>query len=75
MSALTEGTVIVEASNTSGTRIQARAALAQGRRLFILDSCFKDPTLSWPHGFAELGAVRVREYPDIREHLGHPTAD
>lgn len=39
MSALTEATIIVEASETSGTLIQARAALQQGRELFILDNC------------------------------------
>ena len=39
MSALTEATIIVEAGETSGTLIQARAALQQGRKLFILDSC------------------------------------
>ena len=32
MSALTEATIIVEAGETSGTLIQARAALHQGRR-------------------------------------------
>jgi len=41
MSALTEATIIVEASDTSGTLTQARAALQQGRKLFILDSCFE----------------------------------
>jgi DNA processing protein len=40
MSALTEATIIVEAGETSGTLILARAALQQGRKLFILDSCF-----------------------------------
>ena len=40
MSALTEATIIVEASDTSGALIQARAALMQGRKLFVLDSCF-----------------------------------
>ena len=38
MSALTEATVIVEAGETSGTRIHANAALEQGRKLFILES-------------------------------------
>jgi DNA processing protein len=42
MSALTEVTVIVEASETPGTLIQARAALWQHRKLFILDSRFRD---------------------------------
>ena len=69
MSALTEGTIIVEASNTSGTLTQARAALAQGRKLLILNSCFGNPELTWPYEFAEKGAVRVREYEQIRDAL------
>ncbi|MCP5348410.1 MAG: DNA-processing protein DprA [Gammaproteobacteria bacterium] len=66
MSALTEATIIVEAGETSGTLIQARAALEQGRKLFILDSCFKNKNLTWPARFAEKGAIRVRDYDDIR---------
>jgi DNA processing protein len=53
MSALSEATVIVEASDTSGTLTQARAALKQGRKLFILDSCFDNPNISWPKRFEE----------------------
>src|SRR5262249_10559519 len=49
MSALTEATVIVEASETSGTLTQARAALHQGRKLFILDSCFERADITWPN--------------------------
>ena len=69
MSALTEATIIVEAGETSGTLIQARAALQQGRKLFILDSGFKNKALTWPQRFAEKGAVRVTDYDDIKEHL------
>ena len=69
MSALTEATIIVEAGETSGTLIQARAALQQGRKLFILDSCFRDPRLTWPARLAEKGAIRVAEYDDIRQVL------
>lgn len=69
MSALTEATVIVEAGNTSGTLIQARHALQQGRKLFILDSCFRKPELSWPAKFLERGAVRVSDFDEIRAHL------
>jgi DNA processing protein len=65
MSALSEGTIIVEAGETSGTLTQARAALHQGRKLFILDSCFQRPDLTWPARFEALGAVRVREMDDI----------
>lgn len=46
MSALTEATIIVEAGETSGTLVQARAALRQGRMLFVPDSCFRNPDLT-----------------------------
>ena len=69
MSALTEATIIIEAGETSGTLIQARAAIRQGRKLFILDSCFRDSRLGWPEKFAREGAVRVRDYDDVQEHL------
>lgn len=70
MSALTEATVIVEAGETSGTLTQARAALHQGRKLFILDSCFTKPNLTWPAKFAGEGAIRVRTIDDIWAALG-----
>ena len=70
MSALTEATLIVEAGETSGTLIQARAALQQGRKLFIFNSCFENKRLTWPARYAKQGAIRVMEYADIRQHLG-----
>jgi DNA processing protein len=70
MSALSEATVIVEAGDTSGTLTQARAALKQKRKLFILDSCFNVPGLKWPHTYLEKGAIRVRDYKEIQFHLG-----
>jgi len=69
MSALTQATIIVEASDTSGTLVQARAALQQGRKLFILESCFNNPNISWPHRFEKQGAYRVKEYEDIKRVL------
>ncbi len=69
MSALTEATIIVEAGETSGTLVQARHALKQKKKLFILDSNFHNPALTWPHRFEEMGAVRVRDYEEIQEHL------
>jgi DNA processing protein len=69
MSALTVGTIIVEAGETSGTLIQARAALKQKRKLFILDSCFRSSALTWPARLEEQGAVRVRDYGEIRAAL------
>ncbi|AJQ92297.1 DNA-processing protein DprA [Gynuella sunshinyii] len=69
MSALCLGTIIVEASDTSGTLYQARAALAQGRKLFILDSCFKNKNISWPEKYLKKGVIRVRDYEDVRQGL------
>jgi DNA processing protein len=69
MSALTEATVIVEASESSGTLYQARAALAQGRKLFVMDNCFKNSSLTWPKKFLEKGAIRVKNYADVAAHL------
>lgn len=70
MSALTEGTIIVEAGNTSGTLTQARAALHQGRKLFILDNCFQRTDITWPARFEAEGAVRVKAPDDIWRALG-----
>ena len=72
MSALTEATIIVEAGETSGTLIQGRAAIRQRRKLFVLDSCFGNPQLTWPTNLEAKGAIRVRDYDDIRNNL--PTA-
>lgn len=73
MAALTQATIIIEAGETSGTLVQARHALKQGRKLFILESNFKNPALTWPAKFEEQGAIRVHEYEDIRAHLAKPS--
>jgi DNA processing protein len=69
MSALTKATVIVEAGETSGTLVQAREALRQKRKLFIMNSCFERPDLTWPRRFEEQGAIRVYNYDDVRREL------
>ena len=69
MSAITQATVIIEASETSGTLIQAKAALHQNRKLFILQSCFENDKITWPQRFEKLGAIRVRTYEDIKNNL------
>ena len=68
MSAMSLATVIVEAGETSGTLVQARAALKQGRQLFILESCFHKG-LAWPEKLLAKGAIRVKEYAELKEQL------
>jgi DNA processing protein len=69
MAALSVATVIVEAGEHSGTLTQARAALHQGKKLFILDNCFHNNQITWPSHFEDEGAIRVKNYEDIRKHL------
>lgn len=71
MSALTDASIIVEIGESNGTYIQSKAALDQGRPLFLLNNCFKKKGISWPARFAECGAVRVYEYEDIRKRIAH----
>lgn len=67
--AVTDATIIIEAGETSGTLVQAQHALKQGRKLFILESNFRNSELKWPRAYEERGAIRVAEYDDIRRHL------
>ena len=67
MSAVSLATVIVEASETSGTRSQAQAAIYQKRKLFILEDCFKQA--KWPTTFLAKGAIRVKNAQDLLSEL------
>ncbi len=69
MSAISGGTVIVEAGETSGSLTQARAALQQGRKLFILNSCFENEKITWPAYYEKKGAIRVYDISDILDNL------
>jgi DNA processing protein len=61
MSGLALGTVIVEASARSGTRVQARAALAHGRPVFLLRALLGQ---EWARELARRPGVHVIEEPD-----------
>ena len=65
MSAISDATIIVEATDKSGTLIQAKAALEQGRKLFILQNNFENKNVTWPEKFERLGAIRVSNMNDI----------
>ena len=66
---MTEATLIIEAGETSGTLIQARAALDQKRKLLIWEDCFVNKGITWPQRFVEKGAIRVGSYEDIQKAL------
>jgi DNA processing protein len=58
MSGLTLGSVIVEASQHSGTRIQARHALAQGRTIVLMAPVLRN---DWAQELATQPGVRVAD--------------
>jgi DNA processing protein len=61
MSGLALGTILVEASQTSGARIQARLALAHGRPLFVAKSLLDQ---AWGQTLAARPGTTVFEGPD-----------
>lgn len=71
MAAVTDGSVIIEASDSSGTLHQAAECQRLGRWLFILQSVFDDPSLTWPKSFAKYERTRVISSPqDVLDALG-----
>lgn len=63
MAALTDASIIVEASDTSGTLHQAKECVRLGRWLFIMRSVVEDDRLSWPARFLTEPKVRVLAEP------------
>lgn len=61
MSGLARGTIVVEASRTSGARIQARRALAHGRPVFLADTLL---TERWARELAARPGTSVFDSPD-----------
>ncbi len=75
MSGVALATVVVEASHTSGARIQARQALAQGRPVFLVDSLLRQ---EWARELARRPGTHVvgsaAEITAIVERLTAPDA-
>lgn len=59
MAAISDATVIIEASDTSGTLHQAAECLRLGRPLFIAKSVVDDPTTTWTQRFVGKHGVHV----------------
>jgi DNA processing protein len=70
MSGLAQGTAVIEASTTSGAKMQARIAIEHGKRLFLLRSLVTDQP--WARGYLERGAVEVDDVENVLAHLAAP---
>jgi DNA processing protein len=65
MSGLSLGTVVVEASETSGALIQAKRCVEQGRKLFIPHSALINSSISWPRKLVDKGAIVFRTIDEL----------
>lgn len=67
MSGIGQGSVVVEASHTSGAKMQARLALAHGKHVFLVRSLVTDQP--WARQYLERGAIEVTSVDDVLERL------
>jgi DNA processing protein len=71
MSGIAQGTVVIEASSTSGAKMQARLALEHGKKVFLLRSLTEDQP--WARKYVETrGAMMVDDVDDIAGALADP---
>jgi DNA processing protein len=70
-SGLSQGTVVIEASRTSGAKMQARLALDHGKRVFLVKSLVTDQ--QWAKDYvAKRGAIEVRSVDEVVRLLAAP---
>jgi|ERR1043166_2258542 DNA processing protein len=71
MAAISDGTAIVEAGETSGTLHQAAECVRLGRWLFICKNVVENPDIQWPTRFVEYNrCVTLHSTPDILRAIG-----
>lgn len=70
MSGISQGTAVIEATSTSGAKMQARLALEQGKRVFLMASLVTRE--SWAQRYLERGAVEVTSVDDVLRWLRSP---
>ena len=59
MALISHATIIVEATEKSGSLHQGWEALRLGRPLFVLERLMNDPALTWPKELAHYGALSL----------------
>ncbi len=70
-SGISQGTVVVEATATSGAKMQARLALEHGKRVWLLKSLVAQQ--AWAQGYvAKRGAIEVGTVDEVVDDLVDP---
>lgn len=71
MSGIAQGTVVIEASSTSGAKMQARLALDHGKKVFLIKSLTEHQ--EWARSYVEnRGAIQVEDVTDVVAKLAPP---
>jgi len=65
MALVVDASIIVEASDSSGSLSQGWEALRLGRQLFLLESLCRRSDLAWPRNMVEYGAIPISKTSDI----------
>jgi DNA processing protein len=70
-SGISQGTVVIEASSTSGAKMQARLALEHGKKVFLVRSLVTDQR--WAQTYVDTrGAIEVGDVDEVIRHLAAP---
>jgi len=70
-SGMSQGTVVIEASSTSGAKMQARLALAHGKKVFLISSLVA--AQPWAQNYvSNRGAIEVATVDEVIAHLAAP---
>jgi DNA processing protein len=70
-SGISQGTVVIEASSTSGAKMQARLALEHGKKVFLVKSLVTDQ--SWAKTYvSKRGAIEIDDVEDVIRQLASP---
>lgn len=71
MSGIAQGTVVIEASSTSGAKMQARLALEHGKKVFLIRHLTEQQ--EWARAYVEKrGAVQVEDVTEVVAALASP---
>ena len=70
-SGISQGTVVIEASSTSGAKMQARLALEHGKKVFLVQSLVT--TQPWAQDYvAHRGAIEVADVDEVSSQVAEP---
>ncbi len=71
MSGIAQGTVVIEASSTSGAKMQARIALEHGKKVFLIKSLTEHQ--DWARTYVDTrGAIQIQDVTEVIDALTTP---